>query len=146
MTLTLRRHPLQRKDALPMLLITVVYAATAFFRLGDTDVPQTYTVFQDDTSYTFSFSQPVTVDKLSFYTTLGDGTYRVEWSMDNGRHWEGVTLEQPYNSLLKWEVMGLTQPGEDGEEAPGPVTAKLWRISAGSVNRYEGLWLAELAL
>ena len=146
MTLTLRRHPLQRKDALPMLLITVVYAATAFFRLGDTDVPQTYTVFQDDTSYTFSFSQPVTVDKLSFYTTLGDGTYRVEWSMDNGRHWEGVTLEQPYNSLLKWEVMDLTQPGEDGEEAPGPVTAELWRISAGSVNRYEGLWLAELAL
>ena len=30
MTLTLKRHPFQRKDWLPMLLITVVYAATAF--------------------------------------------------------------------------------------------------------------------
>lgn len=146
MTLTLRRHPLRRKDVLPMLLITVVYAATAFFRLGDTDVPQTYTVFQDDTSYTFSFSQPVTVDKLSYYTTLGEGSYRLEWSQDGGKSWQGLTLEQPYDSLLKWEVMDLTQPGEDEEEAHGAITAELWRISANSVRRYEGLWLAELAL
>lgn len=146
MTLTLRRHPFQRKDVLPMLLITVVYAATAFFRLGDTDVPQTYTVFQDDTSYTFSFSQPVTVDKLSYYTTLGEGSYRLEWSQDGGKSWQSLTLEQPYDSLLKWEVMDLTQPGEDEEEAHGAITAELWRISANSVRRYEGLWLAELAL
>ncbi len=146
MTLTLKRHPFQRRDVLPMLLITVVYAATAFFRLGDFDVPQTYTVFQQGTSFTFSFSQPVTVDKLSYYTTLGSGSYRLEYSPDNGESWQSITLDQAYNTLLKWEVMDLTQPGEDEEQAHGPITAGMWRISAGSVQRYEGLWLAELAL
>ena len=146
MTLTLKRHPFRRGDVLPMLVITLVYAATAFFRLGDFDVPQTYTVFQDDTAFTFSFSQPVTVDKISYYTTLGSGNYRLEYSTDNGESWERITLDQAYNTLLKWEVVDLTQPGEDEEEAHGTITASLWRISAGSVQRYEGLWLAELAL
>lgn len=146
MTLTLKRHPFRRGDVLPMLVITLLYAATAFFRLGDFDVPQTYTVFQDDTAFTFSFSQPVTVDKISYYTTLGSGNYRLEYSTDNGESWERITLDQAYNTLLKWEVVDLTQPGEDEEEAHGTITASLWRISAGSVQRYEGLWLAELAL
>ena len=146
MTLTLKRHPFRRKDILPMLLITVVYAATAFFRLGDFDVPQTYTVFQPETSYTFSFSQPVTVDKISFYTSLGTGDYLLEYSDDKGETWDSVTLDQAYNTLLKWEVVDLTQPGDDEEEAHGTITADLWRISAGNVERYEGLWLAELAL
>ena len=110
MTLTLKRHPFRRGDVLPMLVITLVYAATAFFRLGDFDVPHTYTVFQDDTAFTFSFSQPVTVDKISYYTTLGSGNYRLEYSTDNGESWERITLDQAYNTLLKWEVVDLTQP------------------------------------
>lgn len=146
MTLTLKRHPFRRRDVLPMLLITVVYAATAFFRLGDFDVPQTYTVFQQDTSFTFSFSQPVTVDKLSYYTTLGSGSYRLEYSPDNGESWQSIPLDQAYDTLLKWEVVDLTRPEEDEEQAHGAITAGMWRISAGSVQRYEGLWLAELAL
>lgn len=144
MTLTLRRHPFRRKDVLPMLLITVVYAATAFFRLGDFSAPQTYTVFQTDSSFTFSFSQPVTVDKFSYYTSLGTGTYKLEYSTD-GSHWESVELEQPYSSLFKWQLLDLTSAGED-EDPHGAVTANLFRISAKSVQRTEGLWLAELAL
>ncbi len=146
MTLTLKRHPFRRRDVLPMLLITAVYAATAFFRLGDFDVPQTYTVFQQDTSFTFSFSQPVTVDKLSYYTTLGSGNYRLEYSSDSGESWQRLTLDQAYDTLLKWEVVDLTRAEEDEDEAHGAITADMWRISAGSVQRYEGLWLAELAL
>ena len=34
MTLTLPHHPMSRTDILPVLLRTVVYAVTAFFRLG----------------------------------------------------------------------------------------------------------------
>ncbi|HIT01736.1 MAG TPA: glycosyltransferase family 39 protein [Candidatus Enterenecus merdae] len=146
MTLTLRRHPFQRKDVLPMLVITLAYAATAFFRLGDLNVPQSYTVFQGGTSFTFSFSQPVQVDKLSYYTSLGSGSYLLEYSADGGQSWQRLTLEQPYDALLKWEVVDLVQPTQEGEQATGVITADTWRISAGSVQRYEGLWLAELAL
>ena len=33
LTFTLKRHPMERLDILPLLLITVLYACTAFFRL-----------------------------------------------------------------------------------------------------------------
>ena len=33
-----RRHPLVKRDAIPMVLITIAYAVTAFFNLGSTTV------------------------------------------------------------------------------------------------------------
>ncbi|MDD6160724.1 MAG: phospholipid carrier-dependent glycosyltransferase [Oscillospiraceae bacterium] len=139
MTLTLKRHPVVRSDILPLLLVTVVYAATAFFRLGDTSVPQSYTVFQQDSVFTFSYEQPVTVDKVSYYTSLGTGSYRLEYSSD-GKTWQSLTLDQNYASLLKWQCVDLTAEGES------PITAAQFRISAPRVERHEGLWLADLAL
>ena len=93
MSLTLKRHPFERRDWLPMLLVTIVYAATAFFRLGSFTAPQTYTVFQPDASVTFSYAQPVTVDKVSFYTSLGTGKYTLESAAEDGQ-WQQVTLSQ----------------------------------------------------
>ena len=46
MTLTLKRHPLTRRDIAPILIVTILYAATAFFRLGSFTAPQTCTVCQ----------------------------------------------------------------------------------------------------
>ncbi len=147
MTLTLRRHPFERRDWLPMLLLTAVYAATAFFRLGNTAGPQTYTVFQSGDSYSFSYSQPVTVDKLSYFTVLGTGSYELEYSLD-GKDWDSVTLTQAYSQLLKWVVndQNASEEGEDAALPHGPITAKFFRLSAGKVERPEGLWVAELAL
>ena len=144
MTLTMKRHPMKRKDILPLLLVTVVYAATAFFRLGDLSAPQTYTVFQPETSITFSYEEPVTIDKISFYTTIGTGSYKLEYSSD-GNRWAQIELEQPYSSLLKWRTVDLTAAEEEGKEPPGAITAAQFRISGKHVERYEGLWLAELA-
>lgn len=146
MSLTFRPHPFQRRDVLPMVLITLIYAVSAFFHLGDFQVPQTYTVFQPGTSYEFTFSQPVTVDKVSYYTSLGSGSYRLEYSLNNGASWQALTLEQSYDTLLKWQVMALDPAQPSSAQSGGPVTASLWRITAGTVERYEGLWLAELAL
>ncbi|MGN0984854.1 MAG: glycosyltransferase family 39 protein [Candidatus Enterenecus sp.] len=144
MSLTLKRHPMERRDLLPLLLVTAVYAFTAFFQLGDTDAPQTYTVFQYGDSYTFSYAQPVTVDRISYYTSLGTGSYTLEYSSD-GETWESLTLEQPYHALLKWGVVDLTGSEED-EDASSIITARYFRVSARKVERVEGLWLAELAL
>lgn len=157
MTLTLRRHPMERRDMLPLLLVTAVYAFTAFFRLGSFTAPQTYTVFDAEDGFeptysqviqadsvTFSFSQPVTVDKISYYTSLGTGTYQLEYSTD-GVRWDSFKLDQAYNTLFKWQVQDLTA-AEEGETPIGPITASMFRISAAHAPRPEGLWLAELAL
>ena len=103
-----------------MLLLTAVYAATAFFRLGNTAGPQTYTVVQSGDSYSFSYSQPVTVDKLSYFTVLGTGSYELEYSLD-GKDWDSVTLTQAYSQLLKWVVndQNASEEGEDAAQAIG---------------------------
>jgi len=146
MTLTLKRHPMERRDILPLLLVTVVYALTAFFRLGDMAAPQSCVVFEHDTVITFSYAEPVTVDKVTYFTGLGGGSYTLEYSLGGNRWAEvDVEMEQAYNTLFKWQSADLTVAAE-GEEAPGPVTSDLFRIKSERVTRYEGLWLAELAL
>lgn len=150
LSLTLPCHPMTRRDILPLLLLTLLYAATAFFRLGDRAVPQSYQVFsRTEESITFSYGEPIQVDTISYYTALGDGSYRLEYSTD-GRHWDSLSLPQPYSSLFKWQVIDLTLPttGTQGEtETPhGPIRASMFRLSAPQIYREEGLWLAELVL
>lgn len=144
MSLTLPHTPMERCDWIPMLLVTVVYAITAFFQLGNLSAPESYVKFQQGDAYTFSFAEPVKVDEISYYTALGTGTYRLEYIDANGT-WQGLELDQDYASLFKWNTADLTQIS--GEQAvPGAIEATTFRISATSVDRPEGVWLAELAL
>ena len=157
LTLTLKHHPMERGDALPLLLLTAVYALTAFFQLGDFNAPQSMVKFQQGDSYEFSYNQPVTVDTVSLYTSLGTGYYTLEWEGEDGR-WYSLRLDQPYNSLFKWRVLDLarnidqngleiTKDNDNLEAEPlGPITAARFRITASSAPRDEGLWLSELAL
>ena len=157
LTLTLKRHPMERRDALPLLLLTAVYALTAFFQLGDFNAPQSMVKFQQGDSYEFSYDQPVTVDTISLYTSLGTGYYTLEWEEENGQ-WYSLRLDQPYNSLFKWRVLDLernidqngleiTKDNDNLDAEPlGPITAARFRITASSAPRDEGLWLSELAL
>ena len=152
MTLTIPRHPMERRDILPVLLLTAVYAFTAFFWLGDFHVPQNVVKFQQGDSYEFSYDEPHTVDTISFYTSLGTGYYTLEWEDENG-DWQRLKLDQSYNTLFKWRVLELDKVDRDGEEvteeegAPvGVIMSSRFRITAASAPREEGLWLAELAL
>lgn len=156
MTLTLPCHPMERRDILPVLLLTAVYAFTAFFRLGDFSVPQSPVKFQQGESVEFSYDQPVTVDRVSFYPSLGTGYYTLEWQDENGT-WQGVKLDQPYNSLFKWRALNLSKVDQNGleiseenknEDAPpvGSIRSSTFRVTASSAPRDEGLWLSELAL
>ena len=145
MSLTLPHTPMERCDWIPLLLVTVVYAITAFFQLGSFSAPESYVKFQQGDSYTFSFAQPVRVDEISFYTSLGTGTYRLEYTND-GPDWKWVDLDQNYATLFKWESVDLNQVPDGLEEAPGVLEATTFRITATSADRTEGVWLAELAL
>ncbi len=157
LTLTLKHHPMERGDALPLLLLTAVYALTAFFQLGDFNAPQSMVKFQQGDSYEFSYNQPVTVDTVSLYTSLGTGYYTLEWEEEDGR-WYSLRPEQYYNSLFKWHILELdrnvdqngleiTKDNDNLDAEPlGPITAARFRITAASAPRDEGLWLSELAL
>lgn len=157
MTLTLPCHPMERRDVLPMLLLTAVYAFTAFLQLGDFNVPQSAVKFQQGDSYEFSYDAPITVDTISYYTSLGTGYYTLEWEGEDGA-WHSLRPEQPYNSLFKWKVLDLSAQVDrngremtkdnqnEGAEPLGAITAARFRITAASAPRKEGLWLSELAL
>ena len=157
LTLTLKHHPMERGDALPLLLLTAVYALTAFFQLGDFNAPQSMVKFQQGDSYEFSYNQPVTVDTVSLYTSLGTGYYTLEWEEEDGQ-WHSLRPEQYYNSLFKWHILELdrnvdqngleiTKDNDNLDAEPlGPITAARFRITASSAPRDEGLWLSELAL
>ena len=156
LSLTLPCHPMERRDALPLLALTAVYAFTAFFQLGSFSAPQSMVKFQQSDEYYFSYDQPVTVDKVSYYTSLGTGYYSLWWVEDG--EWRSIRPEQPYNSLFKWKVLDLTsnvdQDGleiksdnkNEGSDPIGPITSTRFCIIGASVPRDEGLWLSELAL
>ena len=152
LTLTIPCYPMEKSDVLPILLLTAVYAATAFFRLGNMTGPQSVVKFQQGESLSFSYDQPVVVDKISFFTSLGTGYYELEWQDEEG-NWQGVKLDQSYNTLFKWRVLDLDQVDEEGAEVKegegtpvGSISASQFRLTAVSAPREEGMWLAELAL
>ncbi len=122
-----RCHPMVRLDWVLLVLVTAVYAATAFFRLGSTTAPTSFlSCAETGTSVTVSLTEPVLVSKLWYYPGLGTGGYNLEISSD-GEHWStlwartaedgtsteyywadaadyapGYHLEQNYDDLFKW--------------------------------------------
>ncbi len=94
-------HRMQKKDALPLLLLTVVYAATAFWSLGNTKAPQSYLNMKSGDSVTFTASGTVSIGRIEYYTGLWTGSYELEFSSD-GVNWESVELKQAYSNLFYW--------------------------------------------
>ncbi len=137
-TFTAKLHRLEKKDALPLILLTVVYAATAFFCLGNVNAPQSWLQMQDGESVLFTTQTPVTVGRVEYYTGLWTGTYTLEISQD-GRHWTSVELDQDYAHLFYWREADL--PEDTGEDS---LTGQYFRLTASAKSgRVE---LGELAL
>lgn len=130
-------HPMVKKDALPLLLITAVYAATAFFQLGDMKAPQSVWDFGDEQAETFVLPEEVQASKIWYFSGLGSGNYQVEISTDGvnwlslwqrkddpedpdevtGWYWadpEGYgnsyAMSQRYNQLFKWNELTIDNP------------------------------------
>lgn len=107
------RHTLDKRDALPLILITAVYAVVAFIGLGDTEAPVNYCSYSDSGYYTdIEFREPTTISRIMYFSALHTGNYYVQLSMD-GETWSDVgKMEQGYNSLFKWNSANdLALPG-----------------------------------
>ena len=66
-------HPMVKKDAIPLLLITAIYAVTAFAHLGDLEAPQSPRDFGDEKAQTFVLPAEVRVAKIWEGCGLGTG-------------------------------------------------------------------------
>ena len=131
-------HPMEKKDRLPILIITAVYALTAFFQLGDMTAPQTTVDFAQIGPVTLQITgSPIYTTGIRYYSGLGTGSYNIEISED-GEHWstlwrrhddpndkkkvtsyyfanaDGYTpdyaLGQGYNQLFKWIDITVENP------------------------------------
>ncbi len=123
-----------RRDRALCLGITLLYALTAFFNLGDTVGVESFCRFQERGEYALiEFPGGVNVSAVRYYPGLYMGKYNLEFSAD-GEDYESVAeLQQGHADLFKWKNAELS-------EAWGkPV--RFLRLTAGS-----RLWLGELAV
>ena len=96
-----RARSLSRADLLPMLLITLVYALTAFFRLGSTTDPQTF-VPLERTEALITLPEGQLPSQLVLYPGVGMGAYDIAYSED-GEYYEQVySFTQDHIAVLKW--------------------------------------------
>ena len=102
-----RDRRMGRRDALFITLLTLVYAAVAFWNLGDNRAPQTVRSL-DSESALIDLGSQETVSRVQFYTGIGQGSYTFEFSPD-GENWLAAgTFEQGHAALLKWQELDLS--------------------------------------
>ena len=126
-TFSQKRHPMERGDILPILLITILYACTAFFRLGNLENIQSTAVLTEDQSISFALSENYDVAEIRYYTIIGTGSYTLEYTSD-GTSWDSVELDQSYNTLLKWRT--AERELEDGEKEAVSLSGKIFKLTA----------------
>ena len=128
LTLTLPCHPMERRDILPILLLTAVYAATAFFRLGNLYAPQSVQPFMERETITWELEQEVTLSGVGWYTRIGTGAYSLEVSAD-GENWTALQVVDEV-----WED-GAWRTKRSGEDTTNKSTrvAYYWKeVSTGT--------------
>lgn len=109
-----RCHPMGKKDALPLLLITAIYALTAFAHLGSLSAPQSAQSFSQTSTVVFELDQAITLSGVGWYTGLGTGEYSLEVSAD-GEHWQALQIvdEVSEDNGVTWYPKGS---GQDTQE------------------------------
>ena len=96
-----RSRALSRRDILPLLLVTLLYAFAAFFRLGSTAAPQSFVPMEGQEA-TIELPEGVYPSRILLYPGVGMGSYALEFSED-GEAWEhAAAFSQDHIAVLKW--------------------------------------------
>ena len=100
-----RRFPMRRKDALPLLLLTAVYAFTAFWNLGSFTNPQSFCQLSQGQTVTFTLAEPTAISRVMYYTGLNTGSYTLEASPDGETWYALLSYEDKENNVsgLIWK-------------------------------------------
>ena len=107
-----RSGRLSRLDAVLCLVITALYAVTAFAGLGDMSAPQSWCRFTERGQYALvDLGGETGLGMIRYYPGLHTGEYRLELSSD-GESWRDAgSLSQEYNDLFKWLDYSLAAEG-----------------------------------
>lgn len=112
-----RRYPMERRDILPLVIIVAVYAVVAFFALGNTEAPQSFYRFTDESdSVIITIDEETEISAFMYYTGLWTGYYTLELSSD-GVNWseqyaetdDDYAMNQRHSALFKWLYADLNQ-------------------------------------
>ena len=103
-----RRFPMEKKDALPLVLITLIYAIVAFWGLGDKVAPTSFCSFGDRGQYVdIELPRDTLVSKLMYYSGLHTGNYYLQYSDDGEIFTDIAVLEQGHADIFKWHEHSL---------------------------------------
>ena len=119
------------REGAAIALITLLYAALAFFRLGSTTAPQSFLSFDGD-SLTLELSEPAQISRVELYAGVVPGSYALEFSPDGEVWLPAADFQQGYAALLKWQ-----------ELTPEPMETPVRYVR---VTGWDGAELGELAL
>ena len=128
LTFITKRHPMEKKDAAPVALITVLFMFLALFQLGDTDAPQSFHHFSaEQKQITIELDSPEEISSIMFYTGLWTGYYKLELSTEgliwheqknpqaedtsgsDAKETPSPAMNQPYSHLFKWRYADLNK-------------------------------------
>jgi 4-amino-4-deoxy-L-arabinose transferase-like glycosyltransferase len=104
-----RARAFEKKDALPLAIITAVYAAVTFLNLGNTDSPQSFLRLARDESVVIELREEQQVLGVFYFTGLyhqrrEEPGYRIELSPD-GVRWPAQhsgTMPQEHSQTFRW--------------------------------------------
>lgn len=97
---------LTRWDAPIMLGITLVYAATAFWQLGDTTAPATlWQGKEEQPGVVFDLGEEKQLGRFYYYGEINYGTLEICFSQDGLVYGESYILEVGVHDMFKWHVV-----------------------------------------
>lgn len=92
-----------RKDLLIMAAITLVYAVIALYKLGSTNVPETFWQPSElGTTITVNFDREYDISKIAYYNGVGDVSFRVEYLNADGNYEPVATINQDVYKAFMW--------------------------------------------
>lgn len=97
LTLIAARYPMEKRDIIPLVIITALFSFLALFLLGDTSAPQSFFQFSHEKKAVYiELQTPEEITSLMFYTGLWEGHYTLDFS-ENGTIWYEQKPTEPKN-------------------------------------------------
>ena len=100
------RHRLGRADAVIMAVIMLLYALVAFWKLGNTESPESFVNMENRTESIELDISGGTVTHLMVYEGVGIGSYSITYS-DGSATYELTELTQSHADVLKWHDVAI---------------------------------------
>ena len=103
-----RRFPMTKKDVVPLLIVTIIYAAVAFYGLGDKQAPESFCQYTEKGRYVIiELPEEMPVSRVMYYSGLFTGNYFLQFSLDGETYTDESTMEQKYSDIFKWNEADL---------------------------------------